>query len=407
MPRIHILNPSDQPTGKWRLINELRACLCSDDYDTLLMAVAFAKTGPLLRLKAEIQQWLGKGKRIDSIFGVNHRNTSRQALQFALENFTTARVLFHSDDFTYHPKMYLFVGREKCKFFIGSHNLTVGGTETNWESGTEVSLGLPEDKEMLVEAVTAWDSLLGFSAPLTPQLIQEYQIFGKLSDETEPRRRQAASRPAGKGAAPASAGPPRLKLRIKPPSPLPKSLFTTKQTKQTTTKTTKATPQKRKQSTVTAEALVIQIVPHPNGEVFLSKTALDQNPDFFGFPFKGQTAPKKATNPPYPQRKPDPIVDLKIYGNAATPVVHLPLFALNTVFYKAKSEIRITVPPEVIRNTPALSILVMRQAPDDSEFDYEMEVFPPTNPQFEDYLAVCNQTMPSGGSANPRRMGWL
>ena len=40
MAKIQILNPSDQPTGKWRLINELRACLISNDYHTLLIAVA-------------------------------------------------------------------------------------------------------------------------------------------------------------------------------------------------------------------------------------------------------------------------------------------------------------------------------------------------------------------------------
>jgi hypothetical protein len=27
MAKIQILNPNDQPIGKWRLINELRACL--------------------------------------------------------------------------------------------------------------------------------------------------------------------------------------------------------------------------------------------------------------------------------------------------------------------------------------------------------------------------------------------
>ena len=406
MAKIQILNPNDQPTGKWRLINELRVCLVSDDYDTLLMAVAFAKTGPLLRLNVEIEQWLAKGKKIGSIFGVNHRNTSIQALQFALKNFTTACVLFHSDDFTYHPKMYLFIGRQKCKFFIGSHNLTVGGTETNWESGTELSLNLPDDKEMFAEAMTAWDSLLAFSAQLTPELIHEYQIFGKLADETEPRRRPAAIQTADGGAAPKSAGPPRLKLKIKPPSPLPKGLFTGKSSMKGAV-IPKGSAQERTPSPISTEALVIQIVPHHNGEVFLSKIAVDQNSDFFGYPFTGRTTPKKPSNPSYPQRDPDPIVDLKIYGDGATPVVHLPRLALNTVYYETKSEIRITVPPEVVRNTPALSILVMRQAPDDSDFDYEMEVFPPTNPQFTDYLAVCNQTMPSGGSANPRRMGWL
>jgi HKD family nuclease len=406
MARVQILNPNDQPTGKWRLINELRACLVSGDYHTLLMAVAFAKTGPLLRLKTEIEQWQAKGKKICSIFGVNHRNTSRQALEFALGNFTKAHVLFHSDDYTYHPKMYLFVGQQKCKFFIGSHNLTVGGTETNWESGTEVSLKLPEDQEMLAEAMVAWNSLLAISSELNAPLIHEYKMFGKLSDETEPRRRQAVTLPAGEGGAPATPGPPRLKMKIKPPSPLPKGLFVGKSAKKHAV-ARKGAVQKGTPNPISTEALVIQIVPHHNGEFLMSKRAVDQNPGFFGWPFTGQTTPKKANNPSYPQRDPDPIVDLKIYGNDEVPVVHLPRFALNTVFYKTKSEIRMTVPPEVVRNTPALSILVMRQAPDDSDFDYEMEVFPPTNPQFKDYLAVCNMTMPSGGRTNPRRMGWL
>ena len=35
MPEILILNPNDQPTGKWRLINELRESLNDPDFDTL------------------------------------------------------------------------------------------------------------------------------------------------------------------------------------------------------------------------------------------------------------------------------------------------------------------------------------------------------------------------------------
>jgi hypothetical protein len=69
MPQILILNPADQPTGKWRLINELRECLKCPDFNTLLMAVAFAKTGPLYRLYAEIQEWRDKKKTIEAILG--------------------------------------------------------------------------------------------------------------------------------------------------------------------------------------------------------------------------------------------------------------------------------------------------------------------------------------------------
>lgn len=267
MAKIQILNPTDQPTGKWRLINELRACLSCDDYHTLLMAVAFAKTGPLLRLKAEIDRWLAKNKKILSIFGVNHRNTSIQALEFAFGKFTNAHVLFHSDDFTYHPKMYLFIGERKCRFFIGSHNLTVGGTETNWESGTQLSLDLPEDKEMLAEALSAWTSLFESSAKLSPELIRAYQEYGNLSDEAEPRRRRIVGGPGGEASKPSSAEPPRLSLKIKPPSPLPKDLFV-KRPAQKSVVVAKTETRKESRGPITPEALVIQIVPHHNGEVF-------------------------------------------------------------------------------------------------------------------------------------------
>jgi hypothetical protein len=406
MPEICILNPNDQPTGKWRLINELRACLNSDDYESLLIAVAFAKTGPLLRLGAEIDAWLGKGNKIGCVFGVNHRNTSRQALEFALAKFSTARVLYHSDDFTYHPKMYLFLGKQKCKFFIGSHNLTVGGTETNWESGTVITIKLPEDNAMLAEAITAWESLAQISAEISPALITQFDGLGILSDETKPRRTKMEGGVVKDGDKPQLEMPPRPKVIIKPPSPLPKGLFVVKKGEKPPPKKTGVVPQKPKVA-VSAETLVIQIVPHHNGEVFLSKIAVNQNPKFFGFPFTGKTVPKKQENASYPQRDPDPIIDLKVFGKSSVPVVHLPHYALNTVFYEIKAEIRITVPPEVAKNTPDYSVLVMRQAPDGSECDYEMDIFPPDNPQFKNYLAVCNQTLPSGGKAIARRMGWL
>jgi HKD family nuclease len=136
MSKTLILNPNDQPTGKWRLINELRASLSDPDFDTLRIAVAFAKTGPLYRLQPEIEAWRKQKKVIEGIFGIDHCGTSRQALEFALAKFSKVRLLHFDGRFTFHPKMYLFSGPKRCRFYIGSHNLTVGGTETNWESGT-------------------------------------------------------------------------------------------------------------------------------------------------------------------------------------------------------------------------------------------------------------------------------
>jgi hypothetical protein len=51
------------------------------------------------------------------------------------------------------------------------------------------------------------------------------------------------------------------------------------------------------------------------------------------------------------------------------------------------------------------SIMVMRQTIEDR--DYDIEIFNPGSQRYEDYLASCNQTLPSGGAQKSRRMGWL
>jgi hypothetical protein len=153
--------------------------------------------------------------------------------------------------------------------------------------------------------------------------------------------------------------------------------------------------------------LVIQIVPHHNGEVFLSKLAVNQNPSFFGFPFAGQTVPKKPGNPPYPQREPDPITNWNVYDKRDRLLISLDNHPLNTVYYERKGEIRITIPPEVARQIPARSILSMLRPSGNAEIDYQCDVFPPQSPQYAALHAACTEAMPAGGSGAPRKFGWL
>ncbi len=157
--------------------------------------------------------------------------------------------------------------------------------------------------------------------------------------------------------------------------------------------------------TVVSEALVIQINPHRNGEVFLSKLAVDQSPNFFGFPFTGKTISKKASNPSYPQRVPDPLVRITAYDSNGTIALLKEQFGLNTVFYEKKSEIRITFPPDLLKVVKPYSVMVMQRA--EGGLDYVIEIFNPGTKQYDAYLNVCNQTLPSGGASKARKMGWI
>jgi hypothetical protein len=136
----------------------------------------------------------------------------------------------------------------------------------------------------------------------------------------------------------------------------------------------------------------------------MSKKAIEQNPQIIGWPFTGQTVPKKRKNKPYPQRVPDPVVSLTVVNNNGVVVEH-PTHSLNMVYYSNKSEIRITVPTDVLRATPEYSIMVMSLS--ESGLDYEIDIHAPNAPTYERYLGICNQTLPSGGSLRARRFGWL
>lgn len=405
MPTISIQKPTDQPTGVSRFIDELRANLQDPDFAEFYMLIAYAKVGPLLRLEVDINQWIRAGKKIKAVFGIDQQVTSKQALDFALSHFSETHIAHVSSgpfNPTFHPKIYLFTGSSRAVAYIGSNNLTVGGTETNFESHIKMGLDLPIDNSIKNDVLSCWTDSLSASLPLTPALLVELLASDQVADETEARRairRRAASLPKN-GDAVSIQFP---KIKIVPPSPIPAGIL----------KARKLAAQAGGKAQVSipvssgAQALVIQVTPHHNGEVFLSKRAVDQDPAFFGWPFTGSTVPKKAGNDAYPQRVPDPIVNVQVFDDQGRLVVQHSLLKLNTVYYSTKSDIRVTFPPDVISNSPEFSIMVIRQSADPQTYDYDIFIFAPGSSQYSVYLDVCNQDMPTGGKSKARKFGWL
>ncbi len=420
MIRISFLRPIDHFDGTRRLLQELQFCLQSDDYDHLRISVAFAKSGPLLRLSPFLKKWKSKGKKVEAIIGIDLLGTSKQALQFALQNFDNVYILHSETHATFHPKFYLFSGSNHAVCYQGSHNLTVGGTETNLEGGVKIELDRPEDEAAFQEALASWTSLLPdacvMSLKLDLPLLQALFDDAIIVDENVAKPKQPPEDLTSPDGSSVPATPPKHtegkfpKAYPKPPSPIPKEAFPTAApatpapyVQPAAKKAPTASP-----STVSSDALVIQIVPHHNGEVFLSKIAVNQNPAFFGYPFTGATKPKYPHNPSYPQRDPDPIVNITVYDPAGEVALIKTGFQLNTVYYSTKSEIRITFSPDLVAAISPYAIMVMRRT--DEAYDYDIDVFNPGNPQserYQQYLNVCNQTLPSGGKDQARRMGWL
>src|SRR5207253_2874287 len=77
-------------------------------------------------------------------------------------------------------------------------------------------------------------------------------------------------------------------FRVVPASPIPKEVLPASAS--TTTGGVRRSSRARAYSggQSAGRILVIQIIPHHNGEIFLSKNAVNQNPALFGFPFSGR-----------------------------------------------------------------------------------------------------------------------
>lgn len=410
MPQITIQKPTDQPLGRNRLLEGLRRALGSEDFDKFYLIVAFAKVGPLLRLSSAVSAWRAAGRAIQAIVGIDEKGTSKEALEFALAHFSETHVAHVPGLFkpTFHPKLYLFAGQNKSLAFLGSNNLTVGGTETNFESHICFDLDLPKDAALHDEILGCWSDALAASSKLTPALLAQLVSATMVLTEAQMRRSSLGS-PRTTTTPGSSLTALFPSLSIVPPSALPPGTVTPRRAK--TARPPKGGAAAAVQAVQTppvssvAQALVIEVIPHHNGEVLLSKKAVDEAPAFFGWPFSGKSTPKKkGRNQPYPQRMPDPVVDITVFDATGTMIVHHDAHKLNTVYYAAKSEIRITVPPDVQKAVPAYSILVMREA---STRDYELEFHAPRSPQHATYLQRCNQTMPSGGKDRPRKFGWI
>jgi len=407
MPRISVLSPLDQPLGNRRLLEDLKRCLKDKDLNEFGFSVAFAKVGPLYRLQESIEAWRAAGKSTVAIFGIDHNGTSLQALQFALEHLDRAFYVQYPG-YSFHPKIYWFKGNSKAVAFVGSNNMTVGGTELNFEAAIELEFKLPGEQADFEQVHRMFTSLLpatcAATRELTPEALSQLEADGLLLDETKKSNgagwKKKVTHPPGEG----------FKLPVKPASSLPSHIVFGKAPKK------KELAKKAETLKVQADAvdvtkplvpvsgLAIQIKPHHNGEIFLSRIAAKQNPAFFGMPFTGQTIPKKGENTSYPQRTPDPLCNIVVFGAGNTVLYSASKFALNTVFYTKRSEIRVTASP-LVKHVPEYSVLVMTPS-DDVEVDYEMQIFTPDSPDYAKWVEVCDQIMPGGGK-KPRKFGWF
>lgn len=448
------LSPLDQPLDNFMLIDVLNATLADESFNELKFAVAYAKSGVLKFLKENIDLWRIRKNKSEIFIGIDQKVTSKEALEVALDLFDNVYLINHKS-VTFHPKLYLFKGKNIGKVILGSNNLTSGGLESNFESAIimDLDLNTPSDSAAFYHLWNSVNDLkstaYGIAVPLDKDLVnvlhgnnllaieeiipgkatiqQDYQkratilndIFRSSLSVNLKRKSKNNSNyiKLGDSSSQQETNNTDFVTTIKPADALDLTdmnnidqdqsnikcnSFLKNNTEKTLLVPTEPT---RDFSNDSYETFLLQIKPHHNGEIFLSKRAVNERKEFFGFPFTGNTKPKKTKNSTYPQRVPDPLVNIYVYGQNGNQLLTLNNYALNMVYYESKSEIRITC-SNLVSLVPEYSIMIMNKPKQEYGIDYEIVIHTPDSSHYEYWLTFCNKSMPSGGR-KPRSYGWL
>lgn len=156
-------------------------------YSQLLVAIAFAKSSGIARLRGAIEGFLANKRRSVEIFvGIDALGTSREALEMLLD-MGVQSFIFYNPSSMFHPKLYVLKGAEESFVLIGSSNLTAGGLYTNYELSAGFKLAADDDGDTGFMARIDQFFLTVRQSPncktLTPELLTSLIKSRLLGDE--------------------------------------------------------------------------------------------------------------------------------------------------------------------------------------------------------------------------------
>lgn len=168
--------------------NHICSALNSDFFTDMNFFVAFLRRTGLFEIIKFLKKAKDKEKNITFYVGIDQRVTSKQALEKLLElNIPT--YVYNSSSYIYHPKVYMFEGKDKNRIIIGSSNFTNNGLFNNVEASVLLDFTSLDKSGMkfLNQVKDYFSPLLEFDDPniteVTQEYIQELSDKGLLSNE--------------------------------------------------------------------------------------------------------------------------------------------------------------------------------------------------------------------------------
>ncbi len=398
-------------------------------WTTFRSAVAFAKSSGVKHLAEDLHSFTKRsGNDVRVTVGISGQITSLEGLQNLWRLLHGKGTLYVFEEglsnSIFHPKIYFFRNDCKAHLISGSNNLTENGLYLNQEFATETSFDLsdPDDISFIDAVETAldyWQSPSASCRIVNEELLGQMHRLGQLPTELSARiadrQRKALLLPQTseekifKICRTPSKPPQALPFPDDVPAPPVTPAPTVHAIPLASTRSQQGgSPNGANEHTASDgpfAALLMEVRPRSaNGEVLLSKRAINEDHEFFGYPFSGWTVPTRAQ--PYPRASPDPLVDIIIYDASGKVIIHKSQHELTLWDYERKGEVRITLPDNIQDHIPDMSLLIMTRSPT-PVLDYRLEFVPPGSArklELEKFLTI---RLPSGGAAGSRRYGWI
>ena len=164
---ITLLGQGYEAESKKSVGKKLIEFLEQKDFHTFTGISAFASQAGITGLAKHIATAKKHFGNLNIIVGVDQKGTSKEALE-ALLNLKINAFVFYQPSFTiFHPKIYLFEGKEKSELIIGSSNLTAQGVFTNIEASLLVSIdnSVEADRKIVEQFKDYFKGVFDFTDP--------------------------------------------------------------------------------------------------------------------------------------------------------------------------------------------------------------------------------------------------
>lgn len=146
-----------------------------------------------------LEELVARGGSMEMIVGLDLKTTTRQGLDLARCHARTVHVVHDPQGRTFHPKLYLAVGRDRAYALVGSNNLTAGGMGFNYEGAIALTFDPRRERALLREFRKYADKLRADTAvcrKLTAGVQRRLSEENWLADEDAGGRREDRTRKA-------------------------------------------------------------------------------------------------------------------------------------------------------------------------------------------------------------------